>query len=288
MKTLLIATDLSANAAQVAGYAYRFAQDLRAKLLICYTMNVPAEIPQNGIVAWPQEVYDDMDQDSKKELAKLKDQLIATSKRGAYQPEVVCVQDAGFVTDVVNAQAIHQNADLIIIGAHGNDRLGTWMIGNHSRKMIEAAVRPLLLVPSGAAYRPIKRIGFGSDFKHPEADLKALRELVVMAKALDAELVLTHIDQGKDDPAYTSIVKASLNELMRKLDHGKVSAKVVKSEHVANGLDWLVRHGHIDLLAMVHRQHGFFDQLIHGSRTQQAASQIPVPLIVFKTNENEN
>jgi len=288
MKTLLIATDLSANAAQVAGYAYRLAQALGAKIVLCYTINVPAEIPQNGIVAWPQEIYDDLDRDSEEELAKLKDQLIAASEPAAWQPEVVCVQDAGLVTDVVNAQAIRQKADLIIIGAHSNDRLGTWMIGNHSRKLIEAAVRPLLLVPAGAAYQPIKRIAFGSDFKHPEADLKALRELVVLAKALDAELVLTHIDQGKDDPAYTSIVKTSLNELMRQLDHGKVSAKVVKSDHIADGLDWLVRHGHIDLLTMVHHRHGFFDQLIHGSRTQQAASRIPVPLLVFKNDKNEN
>jgi nucleotide-binding universal stress UspA family protein len=288
MKTLLIATDLSANAAQVAGYAYRLAQAMGTKLVLCYTINVPAEIPQNGIVAWPQGVYDDLDRDSKEELAKLKDQLIATSEPETSQPEVVCVQDAGLVTDVINTQAIRQKADLIIIGAHGNDRLGTWMIGNHSRKLIEAAVRPLLLVPAGVAYQPIKRIAFSSDFKYPEADLKALGELVVLAKALDAELVLTHIDQGKDDPEHTSVVKASLSELMRKLDHGKVSTKVIKSERVANGLDWLARHGHIDLLAMLHHRHGFFDQLIHGSRTQQAASQIPVPLLIFKNDENEN
>lgn len=285
MKTLLIATDLSANAARVAGYGYKLAQALRTKLLLCYTMNVPAEIPQNGMVAWPQEVYDDLDRDSKEELAKLKDQLIATAEPDAYQPEIICVQDAGFVTDVVNAQAIRQEADLIIIGAHSNDRLGTWMIGNHSRKLISAAVRPLLLVPADTVYQPIKRIAFGSDFKHLDADLKALRELVVMAKSLDAELVLAHIDQGNDDPAYNSFLHASLSELAGKLNHGMVSVKVVKSEHVATGLEWLVTHSHIDLLAMLHHRHGFFDQLIHGSRTQQAASQLTVPLLVFNNSD---
>jgi len=288
MKTLLIATDLSANAAQVAGYAYRLAQSLKAKLLLCYAINIPAEIPQDGTTAWPLQVYDDIDRETEIELERLKTRLTALDGPEAYKPEITCVHEPGFVTDVLNDLSVRHHADLIIIGMHGNDRLGTWLTGNHSSKMIGTAVCPLLLIPAGAEFKPLKRIAFGSDFKQPGTDLKALRKLEVLAEAFNAELVLTHVDQGKDDPEYSLIVKATLTELMRKLNHGKASAKMVKSEHIANGLEWLVRHGHIDLLAMDHHQHGFFDQLIHGSRTQQAAIRIPVPLLVFNINENEN
>ena len=282
MKTLLIATDFSANAQHAAAYGYSLAQHLQAQVLLCHVINVPAEIPQTGMVAWPMEVYDDLMQDSNDELAKLKCRLIAEGDVKAYQPGIVCIHEAGFVTDVVNAEAIKYRADLIIIGAHGNDALDTWMIGNHSRKLIEAATCPLLIVPAAATSKPIKRIAFGSDFKQPEKDITAINELVDFAKTLDAELILTHIDQNDADYEYNAIVKHLLINLIGKINYGKVNYKVVKSDHVENGLDWLVRHAHVDMLAMAHREHGFFDQLINGSHTQKAASQITAPLLVLK------
>jgi len=287
MKTLLYATDFSPSSANVAIYAYRLAQTLKAKLCICHTLNVPAETPQSGTVAWPQEVYDHMDRDSKTELIKLKHKLIAAGNPDAYAPEIVCVQGVGLVTDVVNAEAIRHKADLIIMGMHINDWLGTWFVGDHSRKMIEAANCPLLLIPTGSAFHSIKRIAFGSDFKHPENELNAINQLVKLAKYLDAELILTHIQKSKDDTAGITVMKELLTDMVRSHGHQQVSVKIVKSEHVAGGLTWMARNAHIDLLAIVHNRHSFFGDLLHGSHTQRLAGQTPVPLLVFNSHQYE-
>jgi len=287
MKRILIATDLSASAEQVAIYAYKLAQHLSANLCICHTLNVPAEIPQSGIVAWPQAIYDGMDRDSKAELAKLKHKLISAGEPDAYVPAIVCVQAAGLVTDVVNAEAVRHQADLIIMGTHANDGLGTWLIGNHSRKMIEVAACPLLLVPEGSIFRPVKRIAFGSDFKHPDLELSAISQLIILAKKLDAELVLTHIQKNNKSEAMNTIIKELLIDLVRSHGHQRVSVKVVNSDHVAGGLAWLVRHAHIDMLAMVHNRHSFLGELLNASHTQQLAGQTPVPLLVFNSHHYE-
>lgn len=287
MKTLLYATDLSTASADVAIYAYRLAQTLKAKLFICHTLNVPAEIPQSGPVPWPQEVYDNMERDSKAELLKLKHKLVAAGDPAAYTPEIVCIQGVGLVTDVVNAEATHHQADMIIMGTHANGRLGTLLIGNHSRNMIEAARFPLLLIPGGSTFHPIKRIAFGSDFKRPKLELDAINQLITLAKTLHAELVLTHIQKNKETPAGNTIIKELLTDLVRSHGHQQVSVKVVKSEHVAGGLTWLVQHAHIDLLAMAHNRHNFLEELLHGSRTQQLAGKTPVPLLVFNSHQQE-
>lgn len=288
MKRILVATDLTANAEHAVVYAYKLAQSLGAKLYICHSLNVPAEIPQSGTVAWPQEVYDDMDRDSKTELSKLKHKLTAAGAPDTFTPEIICVQGTGVVTDVVNAEAARHKADLIVLGTHGNDRLGTLLIGNHSRKMIEAATCPLLLVPDGSVFRPIKKIAFGSDFKHAELELNAISRLVTLAKTLNAELVLAHIQKSNEDTAGNSIIKELLTELVRNHGHQQVSVKVVKSEHIARGLVWLAHNTHIDLLAMVHKRHNFLVELLHGSRTQQLAAQTPVPLLVFNAHQYES
>lgn len=283
MKTILYATDLSANSFSVGLYAYRLTQTLKAKLLLCHAVNVPAEVPQSGIMAWPQEVYDDMDHDSKSELAKLKHQLTAAGDPDLDIPEIVCAQGAGLVTDVVNAEAVRCQANLVIMGTHANDRLGTWLIGNHTRKLIETAVCPVLVVPVATEFKAIKRIGFGSDFKHPELEIQAIDQLVKLSKIWKAELILAHIETDTQSLGDNSVIKNVLVELMRDHGHQQVSVKVVKSQHVSSGLDWLVRHAHIDLLAMVHHQHGFLDDLLHGSNTQRVATHIPVPLMIFNS-----
>jgi len=287
MKTLMIATDFSVNAQHAAAYGYYLAQQLKARILIFHVMNVPAEIPQNGFVAWPMSIYDDLIQDSNNAMDQLKRQLIANSDPKAYQPEIICIHEPGLVTDVVNAQAVQNQADLIIISEHGNDTLGTLMIGNHSRKLIDATVTPLLLIPFSTNPKPIKKIAVGSDFKQPDLDMQVINKLVGFAKAFGSELILTHIDQSNGDTHYNTVTKHLITELISKIDYPQISYKMVKSAHVENGLNWLIRHLHVDMLAMVHREHNFFDQLINGSHTQKAAHLINVPLLVFKHQNNK-
>lgn len=283
MKTLLIATDLSESAARAATYGYALAQQLKAKVILCHVMNVPAEIPQTGMVAWPEDVYEDMLRDSKNELAKLKNQLIASGRPNTYQPEVVCVYEAGFAADVINDKASHFGANMVITGTHANDSLTTMMMGNHTRKLIEASTVPLLLVPPSAEFKPLKRIAFASDFAKPARDIKPIHELIDFAKSLDTEVILAHIDEHKNDPGYDAIVREMLSELMGKLNREKVSYKVVNSDNVEGGLKWLTDHAAIDILAMVHRRHNVLESLFAGSHTQKAARHLALPLLVLKS-----
>ena len=282
MKTILIATDFSATANHTAIYGYRMAQQLRAKVLLCHVLNVPTEIPQNGIVAWPAEVYDDLIHDSNDELAKLRCRLIAEGDPDGYQAEIFCLQEAGFVTDVLNAAAEANQADIILIGMHGNDAVSTLMMGNHTRKMIDTAVCPLLLVPARVTAKPVKRIAFACDLVEPDKDAGVIGQLINFAKTLDAEVILTHVDQSHDAPGYMLTGKHLLENLIARFNYPKISFTVVKSEKVENGLDWLIRDKGIDMLAMVHREHTFFKQLFEGSFTQKTARQLPVPLLVLK------
>lgn len=282
MNTILIATDFSVNAGHAAEYGYYLAQQLRAKMLLCYAMNLTAEIPQTGITAWPADVYDDFTNDAKDELAKLRYRLIAKGNLGGYQPEVICIQDAGLVTDVINETAVVNQADLIISGVHGNDTLETLMIGNHGRKLIDAARRPLLLVPSGATTAPVRRIALGCDFTETENDLPLIEETARLAKDLNAELIVAHVDTPKDTPGYMLDGKHLIDELIHKLAYSKISFTVVTGKHVEKGLGWLVQDGRIDMLAVVHRDHGFLEQLFKGSFTQKIARQLTVPLLVLK------
>jgi nucleotide-binding universal stress UspA family protein len=72
-----------------------------------------------------------------------------------------------------------------------------------------------------------------------------------------------------------------MTELSDKADYPYIYYRLVKDDRTEKGLDWLCEHGQVDMLAMVHRPHGFFDGLLYGSYTQKMAAHISIPLLVF-------
>ena len=172
--------------------------------------------------------------------------------------------------------------ELVVMGTHGAGKLDTLLIGNHSRRMINNTKGPILLVPASAALKPIRKVAFATDLKDPEKDLKAIYDLIPLLKKLNAELLLTHIYNG-DDPTYKfkQHVQQLLAELSNKANYPNIFYRIVNSGKAERGLDWLCGHGHVDVLAMVHRKQDLLDKILIGSHTQKMADHINIPLLVI-------
>jgi len=282
MKRFLFPTDFSANAMHAATYGYNLARQAKAHIILCNAIIVPAEMPQAGMVAWPMEESDILLQDSNTELKRIKYQLETSSEGDGYKPAISYLNGSGTVIDLVNHMVDSQEIDLVIIGTHGSSGLSTLLLGNHSRQMIDVVASPLLLVPPAAPIKQVKKIAFATDFTNPVEDLKCIYRLIALARPLNADILLTHIHDEKAQTAeFERWVKEFITDLSNKADYPHIYYRTVKSGHTTSGLDWLCEHGQIDMLAMVHRTHNFFDSLFRGSQTQKMAGHIPVPLLVF-------
>ncbi|MEB0248924.1 universal stress protein, partial [Mucilaginibacter sp. 5B2] len=274
----------SATATHAAEYAYQLAQQLNADLVLCNAVIIPAEAPQAGLVTWPMEETDLLLRDSEEELKKLKASMQQHDHSNKFRPAITFVEEAGVVTDVVARIIKTHKISLVIMGTHGNDSLGTFLMGNHCSKMIDNSLRSLLLVPRVAQFMPIKKIAFAIDLESAEQDLEELYKLIPLAKSLNAEILITHIQHDKKPTfAFEKWMDHFLTELSNKADYANIFYRIVTSDNTEKGLKWLCEHGQVDMLAMLHRQHGFFDSLFNGSHTQRLASHIAIPLLVIST-----
>ena len=282
MKKILIATDFSENAAHAAKYGHIIATQIKAGIVLCNAFIVPAEIPQAGTLVWPQMEYDELVESSNSELKKLKDDLKKYAADDVYIPSISCVSGVGAVTGVIREITDKGDVEMTVMGVHGSGKLGTLLVGNHSRQMIDETHTPLLLVPSAAPVKPVKKVAFATDLEHPEKDLEVIYELIPLLKKLNAELLLTHIYNG-DDPTYKfkQHIQQLLVELSNKANYPNIFYRIVNSNKAENGLDWLCDHGNVDILAMVHRKHALLDKIFLGSYTQKMANHIHVPLLVI-------
>ena len=285
MKTLLISTDFSDIATHAAEYGYNLAKQIKADVILCNAVIVPAEMPQAGVVVWPMEEYNVLMEDSDKELKKLKNHLEKTESQSSFRPLIKVINETGTLADVVNVIIADHDVDLLIMGTHGNSGLSHFILGDHSRKMIDGTIKPLLLIPPAAKNTPIKKIAFATDFKHPEEDLKAIYNLIPFARLLHAEILLTHVYNEKQQaPEFQEWLKQFLVDISNKANYPHIYYRMIKNSNTESGLDWLCEHGQVDMLAMVHRQHNFFDTLLKGSHTKKMADQVPVPLMVIPEN----
>ena len=282
MKTILFPTDFSENAKHAIRYGYYLSRQIKADIILCNAVIIPAEAPQAGLVAWPMEESDTLLKDSTAELVKLKSFIEKSRNKSGFQPAISYLNQSGILTDVVNQIIANKKIDLVIIGTHGSSGLTTLLLGNHSRSMIDGVNSPLLLIPPAAKLSPVKKIAFATDFKNPEEDIKSIAALADLAKPLNAEILLTHIYENADkSPEFEQWIKQFVRELPAKIDFSKIKYTMYKSNGAQSGLEWLCDNGDIDILEMMHLSHTFIDSLFRGSQTQKIAGQIPIPLLVF-------
>jgi nucleotide-binding universal stress UspA family protein len=242
---------------------------------------VPVEMPQANMVVWPMYEYDEIMQSCYNDIQKLK-QGLEKDNNDDFKPAIKCINQAGALQDVINELVQKHDIGLIVMGTHGSGGLSSFILGNHSRRMITNTTKPLLLVPPNTTCLPVKKIAFATDLENIAQDLDFIFELITYAKMLNSEILLTYVDDKK---YHTEEFKKHMDEILtnlsNKADYPSIYYRVIKSRTTESGLTWLSEHGQVDMLAMVHRQHNFWDTLINGSHTQKMAEYITKPLLVF-------
>ena len=284
MKTILIATDFSDNSKAAVSYGYELARLVKLDIILCNAIIVPAEMPHAGVVVWPMEEYDVLMKESKAELLRLQAELEQAVTPDDFKPKVTCISEAGVVSEVVKTLAADHNIDMILIGVHAGKGLSQFILGNHVHSLIDNTPKPLLLVPSGAVFKPVKKIAFATEFKHPEHDLKTIYDLIYWAKMFNSEVLLAHVTDKKiESGQLTESLDDYLLDISNKADYPNIYYRLIKSENIEEGLDWLCEHGQVDMLAMVHQPHNLFAELFKGSHTKKMADHMHLPLLVFPT-----
>jgi nucleotide-binding universal stress UspA family protein len=282
MKPFVIGTDFSENARHAAEYGYALATQFKANIVLCNAFIVPAEVPEAGLATWPAMDYEELNEESRDELKRLKDFLLKNDHNFSFKPAVSYINDSGSVSDVLTSLADKEDAGLTVMATHGNTGLNTFLLGNHCRKMIDATKGLLMLIPFAAPITPIKKIAFATDFKEPDKDLKIIYELIRVIRPLNAELLVTHITHGNwPDTKLRESFEQFLVDISNKADYPHIYYRIVRSDKPEKGLEWLCDHGQVDVLAMVHRESSFLSEILSLSHTKKMAGLITIPLLVI-------
>jgi nucleotide-binding universal stress UspA family protein len=284
MKKILVPVDFSAAAENAADYATELAYGIGARVELLNVFQLPEFSPAAASLVWPQE-ENKLIEDAKKALQNLVEKVEGKFKKAHneldFKAEVFGRSLRGEVDQEVAKYFIECKMNLIVAGLNRADRLAKTFMGNIAKKIMALKI-PVLFIPSGFRFITPKKIAFATDLN--PGDISVLRALAELAKPFKADILIMHSDNPqKASELRHKQIEDFLNMVADKVNYRHIYFRQVYSERVKDGLDWIVENGQIDMLTMVHRNHGFFHHLRRGSYTINMSDHIQIPLLVLPT-----
>jgi len=275
MKTILFPTDFSNNANRALEYAVEIAVLTNASLhlLHVYTPMLSKDNVYSTLLT-------DEVADAQREAAEKMKVLIETI--GKEFPNLSCTSEVkiGPVVDEILSAATEKNAELIIMGTLGANKLSKMIFGSNTAAIIEKSECPVLAVPSNCTYRPPKKILFATNFSYK--DLDGIKKLARIGEAFNAEIILGHVDISIDEENdETSSMENFFNEVKRIISYPKISYQVTSDHNVSMGLDKIIEEFSIDLFALSTHKRTWFEKIFNPSLTKKISHHANIPLLAF-------
>lgn len=266
MKKILVPTDFSKNAYNALNFAVAFANEFGSQITLLHTFKLYSSTGTFVSV----ESY--VEEDARSELAEMIRKTTPQLKNGASITHELYRGDAA---PIIAAIAKKEPHDLIIMGTKGASGLKEVFTGSTTNAVIKATEKPLLMIPEGFTFRPLKTAVFAID-QHGISNEEVVKSLVIMAKTFKTKINVFHQDSGELDSGIKAQIKKYLDPLEATY-HFRLD-----KQNVVVSIDEFVEETNADLLCMVRRRRGFIEKVFHQSVTKEKVFHSKIPLLMLQ------
>lgn len=274
MKTYLLPTDFSDNAAHAVRYALSLNRKINARVVLFHSYVIPVYGTDIPIVV-PQDT--ELRKASEDALHKLLSQLKQEFPETEFSTDI----QSGYPEEEIVAAAASHKADMIIMGTQGASGLREALVGTITAEVMKHAPCPVMAVPASAAFKPYKKIVFATNYT--EGDFLYVEQVLEFARPFGAELILLHISSGEFERAIEYDAIERFKERIKEDSRYKnVQFKLLESRDVYQGLNLYLEEIQADLVAMTMRKRSFIQKIFQRSVTRKMAYHSHIPLIAFR------
>ena len=276
MKTILHATDFSANAAAALKYAHFIARCWNGQLCVLHVFDDPTLSKRNNPPP-PQLVTQTFDE-QKDKLEKYCKEHIGLDKASEYLT-LIAVENRSAVKGII--EKLHETAaDLVVVGMTGRSNLKELIMGSITRQLIVEAPCPVLCIPEVEEVLPnIKTIVYATDFE--TEDIEAILKIVELARPAKAKIHVVHIATEKE---YAGEIRFEgfKQMLKKKADYDHLDTEVVLSVDIFDSLRSYMNIVGADLVVMLEREKkGIGKKVFHRDLIKKMESYGKIPLLSF-------
>lgn len=265
---ILFPTDFSKAAEQAFQYALKLAEELGTQVDLMSVYHLP--VSDASRVA-PYKVDEMLREGRGKVMEQLSDFAEAAAAKRIGQLRV----DYGlFVYQEIVDVARKEGHQLIVMGTKGERNALERLLGSVTTHTMMNAPCPVLAVPMGAEFRPIKHIAYATDFE--PSDEQVVAQLNDFGKRLGAKVHFLHVDR---ENKYGTAEKYVMVE-----DYPMpfTDFSVINDPSPTQAIETFVKEHRIDLLALFLPNRRFWERVMHHSFTKKMTFHSKVPVLVFR------
>ena len=270
MKTIIVPTDFSAVALNALHYALALAKDLSAKIILYHSYQIPVTFSEVPVVTISLEELQRESEDKLQELKRDAEHITS------HQVPIEAHNILGDVVEELATLCENYRPFLVVMGTKGAGALERMIIGSSTISAIKQLHEPVLIVPPGATYKPIKKIGFACDFNQVK-DTIPVEEIDMLVNTFHASLHILNVDyKEKHFTGDISIESTALHEMM---EHLNPRYNYINSKDVEEGINAFSDANGIDLLLTVPKKHSFWENIFRKSQSSELVLHSHLPIV---------
>lgn len=269
MKTILVTTDFSEASLNAALYATQLAKDLGATIHLLHVNSPVESFNQAPVVLKSERAINS----AESQLEAVRSNMEVRSNGEVEIREELLVGE--FFTEMFNyCEQIRPY--LVIMGSQGSTTTERFLMGSNSVHAMRNLPWPLLTIPSGCNYTPIRKIALASDFSNtvsiPMDMIKAFRT------DFNASLNVLHV--GKNKEISPDVILKS-DVMQEQLKASNAQYDFISQDDTEEGILNFTEANQIDILIVIPKQYGFLEQLFHKSLSKQLVLNSKIPVMAL-------
>jgi nucleotide-binding universal stress UspA family protein len=269
MPIIISATDFSAAGNNAVAYACDLAAAQRAQVVVINSFIFPVMFSE---IPLPPALLTEAQQDAENQMGKL---VVSLQQKygGLNITGKVIYGDILHTIDEITKDGL--TPWLVVIG-NNTDENTSWP----DDILVDALKRlkyPVLAVPQGMAYKPIRKVCFAFDNKHNNNG-QALAQLKDITTRLGAELFVLNAQVAGADGNNTNDIDETVKSI---LAPANPKFQVLQAANIDTAIQEYVATNNIDILVLLPRKHSFFEGLFHKSHTKAIAHHTHIPIIAL-------
>ncbi len=272
MQTIVVPTDFSAVALNALNYAADMATELKASITLFHVYQIPVSYTDSQ-APLPVINVSDIEEVSRQKLDEIKADLEKIT--GGSVP-IHTESRLGVVDTELEAICEELRPFAIVMGTRGASKVERLFLGSTTLSVLRRLTTPVVVVPPGAAYKGIKKIGLACDFK-AVAETIPSETIKIWVRTFDAELLVLNVDHDnrnfKPDTPEQSVL------LHKLLADAKPKYHFIESEKVEDGISEFAEKNNVDLIVTIPKKQRLLDRLFQRSHTSNLAVHSHIPIL---------
>ncbi len=273
MKKILFPTDFSETANNAFLYALNLAKSIDAQVYVLHVYELPM-ITGSLSAGLIQNVYETVELGSFENFKDNIPQLrqIAADNELSDIPLKFILEEGNFLY-ILRETIEEESVDFVVMGTNGNSGFERFLFGSNTINTITSMKIPILSVPQELSFKGFKNIGFTTIFDQKDKD--ALKYLIEIANRHQAKIHCMHVSK---DGKFNQQV---LEDWKDQFANDPVVFEIYNDADPTNAVLDFIKENQIDLLTVVSRNKGFFDNIFSPGFTKRIANKNITPLFVF-------